>query len=653
MAGEDREARWRGVWEDRRRRCQDPAEVPGWLRPLSAEAQEIVDEVRAIANVDDPAAHAAADVQRLVDRVNALDQREAVGLHPLVCNGLAMLSTAAQELIATGAGAAEGGRAMPASAAPGPAERGRPHVRPYDWFLVVSDARELVVLVEDCELPVRTRLPVSSAATAEAALAWLAGAAGRGIVVVNLILDSRSGRGTHGLEVAREARRRRHAVLLVTAAADYLDYWSQLSGAGLTGHDIEIKTNRDFGSRLRQRIRELFQPARLPISLDYETGHNVWIGEAEISGLEAQEAQVLQALDEDWRTPSHIANACAGSDLAPRPSGVPPLISTLRRKLASGLLAVESPNALQEVIETRRLVGMPAQYRLGRWLYWAEREPGPVGVTAELPPVVVVEDDPDWAAWFTDVLKQAGWRARVAETVVDAKKAVLDGGPPIVIADLALSDPTTGLIDREVGVRLIERLGSDRPGLRVIVVSAHGRQDRLRARLFDAGVRTVDVIEKAGSRDDRRAMISVSLQRAADEMRRGVRRANPPEPAHRLARLGRREIEVDGRRIERLTANEARLLDVLIGRPNQPVLADVIEDRLYGDGERRPARRASNALNKLQSTVSRLRDKIDRCVGTGAGKGMLRTAHHGARSAYELHALVTDRLASADGPPDA
>ncbi|HSR22146.1 MAG TPA: hypothetical protein VLW53_01235, partial [Candidatus Eisenbacteria bacterium] len=358
-------------------------------------------------------------------------------------------------------------------------------------------------------------------------------------------------------------------------------------------------------------------------------------------------------LDEDWRTPSQIANACAGSDLAPRPAGVPPLISTLRRKLASGLLAVESPNALQEVIETRRLFGMPAQYRLGPWLYWAEREPGPVGVTAELPPVVVVEDDRDWAAWFTDVLNEAGWRARVAETVEDAKEAVLDGAPPIVIADLALSDPATGLIDREVGVRLIERLGSDRPGLRVIVVSDHGGQDRLRARLFDAGVRTVDVIEKAGGRDDRRAMISVSLQRAADEMRRGVRRANPPEPAHRLARLGRREIEVDGRRIERLTANEARLLDVLMGRPNQPVLADVIEDRLYGDGERRPARRASNALNKLQSTVSRLRDKIDRCVGTGAGKGMLRTAHHGARSAYELHALVTDRLASAGGPPDA
>jgi hypothetical protein len=103
---------------------------------------------------------------------------------------------------------------------------------------------------------------------------------------------------------------------------------------------------------------------------------------------------------------------------------------------------------------------------------------------------------------------------------------------------------------------------------------------------------------------------------------------------HRVKRVERGRIEVDGHAVGKLSPREAAVLDVLIGRPNVPVMADVLEDRCYP---------RSGTKNKVHQTFKRLRQKIDRGVGQpGVGASVFRTPHRGARPTYELRGVVTD-----------
>jgi hypothetical protein len=154
----------------------------------------------------------------------------------------------------------------------------------------------------------------------------------------------------------------------------------------------------------------------------------------------------------------------------------------------------------------------------------------------------------------------------------------------------------------------------------------------------------VDVIDKAAGRDECRARLLSSLQRAADEAWRGVRRVREPAPAHRLVRVDRRHIEVDGHEVRALTGREADILEALIERPNLPIKAELLESCFSPDARQRSGA-GYNPLNKVHTAVSRLRRKIDVSVGrAGVGAALIRTPHRGAITTYELRGLITDRV---------
>jgi DNA-binding response OmpR family regulator len=646
MFDEQRARRWNEVWEQRRRRFLDDDVAELWLS-LAPPARAILDEARRLAANDDPDVHATADVAGLIERVNALEGSAPLLLHRPVCNALSLLRIAAEELLA--ARASTRVRVSQTGVVRTWSPDGRGRRAGFDWFLVVGDSAELLELVVESSRALAGSRPIHSALTLEAALERLARRDGTGLVISNLSLDSASGAGPHGLQVAADARRRRHAALLVTAASDYLEYWSRLPEAGLTGHDVIVKTRRDFAERLRGRVREIAQPEPMTVSYEEDTGHVVWIGDVEVTQLEAQEALVLRVLDETWQTPEAISDACSDTDLAPSPGGVPSLISTVRRKLTDALVSADSPRAAGEVIQSRRRDGLPAQYRLAPGLRWDDPQV-PAGAAHALPPVLVIEDDPGWALWVTTCLEELDWPATVARTAEEARQALEEGDPSILVVDLALPGSGTGQPDFEVGLRLIEDLAGRRHGVRVVVLSALNVGDTLRARLFEAGVRTVDVVRKGSDRDDCRALLLASLQRAADELWRGVRRAREPLGVHRVVRLERARIEVDGHPIQRLSPREAAVVDLLIGRPNTPMKAELLEDQCFPtNGYRRPSA-DGKPLNKVHQTFKRLRHKIDRDVDRdGVGALVIRTPHRGARTTYELHGLVTD-LVDRDEP---
>jgi DNA-binding response OmpR family regulator len=639
MSGEARAERWRRAWAERRRRCLE-RELPGLPDALDAEARAIVEEARRIVEVDDPAFHAGLDVRDVVDRVNALAGDAPVLLHRPVCNALTALRNAAQELLAARAGAAalprlDAGRGGARGVAPDPG--GGPGC---SRFLVVGDDPELRELVAECERDLAIPHPTRAEATLESALEALGEpAAGAVLVVVNLTLDSAAGRGPHGLQVAREARRRRHHALLLTAAGDYLHYWPRLGAAGLTGHDVIVKTRRDFADRLRDRIREMARPAPVGLSFVADTDHVVRIGEVEVTELEAQEAITLRCLDGSWRTAGAIVDRCRRSDLCPERRNIPPLISALRHKLRAALMQAESDLAQRALIENRVRDSVGAEYRLAPWLRWVEA-PARTGPARTLPPLLVIEDEPHWAGWVVGCLEELGWPAAVAASAAEARAAMDSRAAPVLVVDLGLPDPATGRPDHREGVRLIEELAAARPGLRVVVLSVHGHRDSLRSRLFEAGVPAIDVLDKSAPLEERRAVLLAALQRAADGMQRGVRRVQQPAPVHRVERAEDGALVIDGCPISTLSPREAAVLGVLIARANEPVPAAHLEALCYP--ERSPWEEGGR--NRVHQTLKRLRRKIDHDVGRpGVAAAVLRTPHRGTHTTYELHGVITNR----------
>jgi DNA-binding response OmpR family regulator/CheY-like chemotaxis protein len=664
VTDEDPVVRWSATWERTRQRLVRQERVlPEWRAKMPDAALAILDEVRALAEIADPAVHAAAPVTQFVERVNQIDGPTPIWLHGPVCSDVCMLQLAASELLLarSGESSAEAAAAAADPGHDGPGGRGTP--RPYtafQWLLMAGVDEVVVGLVEEWASSLAAPLPVLVADTREAALERVTRRGECGIVVTNLTLRGSGGASAHGLEVATEARRRRHAALVLTAAADYIGYWPRLAGAGLTGHDVVIKTRRDFAARLRQRIREIAEPAALGVSYDEDTGHVMWIGDVQVAELEGQEALVLRALDDDWRSAQLVADACASTKLGPTPGSVPPLISTLRTKIMRALVEAESPYAQREVIQSRRRENWPTQYRLASWLRWQD-PPEPGGAARELPPVLAIDDDLVWAEWVAGWLREWGWPATAFSTP-DALRSALAGsaapgsprnrgggvrisrgGSPVLVADLALRDPARGEPDPEIGLRLVEEVSLGWPGTRVIVLSAFGYRDSVRARLFEAGVRTVDVIDKAGGWNECAAMLLASLHRATDEMRRGVRLAGVRAPLHRVVRRERCLIEVDGRPVARLTEREAAIVDELVNRAGIPVKADYLEAACFPVSTRARTGAAYNPLNKVHSTVARLRRKIDAACGRPrVGESVVRTPHMGARTTYELHGIVRD-----------
>src|SRR5262249_31148421 len=158
---------------------------------------------------------------------------------------------------------------------------------------------------------------------------------------------------------------------------------------------------------------------------------------------------------------------------------------------------------------------------LGPWLYRAAPPP-PVGAPRALPQALVIEDDPAWADWVVACLAELRWPASVAASVPQPREALGSRGGPILVADLCLPDLEPGPADPLHGVVLIEDLAARHEGVRVIILSEYSHLDSLRSRLFEAGVRMIDVIDKAADREECRAVLLASLQRAADEMQRGV-----------------------------------------------------------------------------------------------------------------------------------
>lgn len=202
--------------------------------------------------------------------------------------------------------------------------------------------------------------------------------------------------------------------------------------------------------------------------------------------------------------------------------------------------------------------------------------------------VLIVEDEPEFAALLELWIGQAGYRTVMALDGADALRRFYDERPDLVVLDVALPG-----LD---GWQVLERL-REFSRVPVLMVTARGSEaDKIRGLKLGAD----DYVTKPVSFPELVARVEAALRRAG---------SSPPE-RHRRLQHGDLIVDLDDHRARlrgqevRLTPTEFRLLAFLVERAGQLVTHRQMLDGVWGTGYERD-------VHLLRMTVRNLRLKLD------------------------------------------
>ncbi len=202
--------------------------------------------------------------------------------------------------------------------------------------------------------------------------------------------------------------------------------------------------------------------------------------------------------------------------------------------------------------------------------------------------ILIVEDEPEFAALLERWIAQAGYAATIARTGNEALRQFYDQHPDLVILDVSLPG-----LD---GWQVIERI-REFSRVPIIMASARGAEtDKIRGLKLGAD----DYITKPLSFPELMARIEAALRRAATA------------PAERPRRIQHRDLVADLdehrvylRQVEvRLTPTEFRLLVYLLEHAGQLVTHRQVLGAVWGGGY-------SADVHLLRMTIRNLRSKLD------------------------------------------
>lgn len=197
--------------------------------------------------------------------------------------------------------------------------------------------------------------------------------------------------------------------------------------------------------------------------------------------------------------------------------------------------------------------------------------------------ILLVEDDPAIADTLTDVLESSGYQVRHSETGAEARAAMEEGEPDLIVLDLMLPD-----VD---GLVLCSSLkaSSDVP---VIICSALNQS---RDRVLGLKLGADDFIGKPFDVYEFEARVEAVLRRRG-RLRSPGRRTDAPAPtapgkggaAGGATRIGHLEIDRQRRRVAlggkplQLTPTEYRLLLALASRPDEILSREELARQVWG-----------------------------------------------------------------------
>ena len=191
------------------------------------------------------------------------------------------------------------------------------------------------------------------------------------------------------------------------------------------------------------------------------------------------------------------------------------------------------------------------------------------GSTGPGPTILLVEDDPATARMLQDAFEIAGYHVRCAPTGAEARAAVEEAQPDLILLDLMLPD-TDGLLLTS-SLKAI----SDAP---IIICSARTEQvDRVLGLKLGAD----DFVPKPFDLDELQARIEAVLRRSG--RRRAAAPAGPEEI--RIGELlivqARGSVSLAGQPVH-LTPTEYRLLAVLASNPEQILSRERLGQTVWG-----------------------------------------------------------------------
>lgn len=205
--------------------------------------------------------------------------------------------------------------------------------------------------------------------------------------------------------------------------------------------------------------------------------------------------------------------------------------------------------------------------------------------------ILIVEDEPDIATLIAQALQREGLAARQASNLAEARRALADRLPAVLLVDLGLADGS--------GLQLVREMAGRGPFM--MVVSGQGDEvDRVLALELGAD----DFVSKPFSARELVARVRALLRRGEPRPQRGPE--GPPEPllvaGVRLDPARLRLVREDGTEL-RLTAAEAGLLELLLRRPGQVVEREEVYELVLG-------RRLLPQQRGVDQLASSLRQKL-------------------------------------------
>ena len=207
----------------------------------------------------------------------------------------------------------------------------------------------------------------------------------------------------------------------------------------------------------------------------------------------------------------------------------------------------------------------------------------PRSAAADVPHILVVDDDPKTLLYVRGTLEDAGYRAIVTGDPDEVPLLLETHRPDLVLLDLLL--PGTDGIELMQGLPAL----ADRP---VIFMSAYGRDETI-ARALEVGA--ADYVVKPFSSTELIARVEVALRK----------RAGPDKP-YRVGELaihhGERRVSLAGRPVQ-LTPTEYDLLNALVVNAGRVSTLDYLLRRVW-----RSRRGGSPRIVRVY--VKRLRDKL-------------------------------------------
>lgn len=205
--------------------------------------------------------------------------------------------------------------------------------------------------------------------------------------------------------------------------------------------------------------------------------------------------------------------------------------------------------------------------------------------------ILIVEDEPDIATLIARALQREGLAARQAPNLAEARRAIAERQPAVLLVDLGLADGS--------GLQLVREMAGQGPF--IMVVSGQGDEvDRVLALELGAD----DFVCKPFSARELVARVRALLRRGEPRPQRAAE--GPPEPlvvaGVRLDPARLRIAREDGPEL-RLTAAEAGLLELLLRRPGQVVEREEVYELVLG-------RRLLPQQRGVDQLASSLRQKL-------------------------------------------